>query len=110
MTYQTRDMAAKPTATTAASVGGQQELEYDIEYRAINLQFMFWRVTGRTVGKDRIGIARMYQAIETLIRISSYPVDPICSRGECSHSHVAEEAKLPLVVLGTLDLVPALAE
>jgi hypothetical protein len=109
MTYQTRDMAAKPTATTAASVGGQQELDYN-RITIIDSQFMFCRVTGRTVGKDRIGIARMYQAIETLIRISSYPVDPICSRGECSHSHVAEEAKLPLVVLGTLDLVPALAE
>ena len=43
-----------------------------IDHQVINLQFMFCRVTGRTVGKDRIGIARMYQAIETLTRFSSY--------------------------------------
>lgn len=67
---------------------------------------MFTVVTGRIVGNDRMGIARMNQAIETLFRDQWLSA----KKTWASHIHVASVTDLALIELGLLDLLPAVQE
>lgn len=55
------EIAAKPTKTTAASHTSAISPK-----KVEDSQFMLTSVTGRRVGKDKIGIARINHAIATL--------------------------------------------
>lgn len=77
MMYQTTEIMAKPTNTTAASilVSCGTANTWRVHHRGSmawseekdNSQFMLTSVTGKMVGKDKMGMARMNQAIDTLL-------------------------------------------